>query len=362
MSLGHRSSCSTRATASSPRPTPPATSWWECSTPASGRRGKSIDDTGFGPVPAGWKSACKEGKDFKATFCNRKLIGARYFSKGYEARMGPIDESRESRSPRDIDGHGTRTSSTAAGSAMTDASLLGFATGTARGMATWARVAAYKVCWAGGWFSSDILAAMDKAVDDGCHVLSLSLGGGMSDYYSVPIGAFNAMEKGVLVSCSAGNAGPSASSLSNVAPWTTTVGAGTLDQDFPAYVVLGNGKNDATNRSFAVAFATTSGNGGGVEMVKHTRTMTNVGEPGTYKATVATAVTGGEVKVAVEPADPRFKKEGGKQSYTVSFSAPSPPSESFGFGRLEWSDGKHVVANPIAFAWTVRTEKNADGD
>ncbi|KAG1347875.1 putative Subtilisin-like protease SBT1.7 [Cocos nucifera] len=103
--------------------------------------------------------------------------------------------------------------------------------------------------------------------------------------------------------------------------------------------------------SFAVAFATTSGNGG-VKTVKHTRTMTNVGEPGTYKATVATAVTGGQVKVAVEPADLRFTKEGEKQSYTVSFSAPSLPSGSFGFGRLEWSDGKHVVASPIAFTWT----------
>ncbi|XP_038970294.1 subtilisin-like protease SBT1.7 [Phoenix dactylifera] len=621
---------------------------------------KSFDDTGFGPVPAGWKGACEEGKDFKATDCNRKLIGARFFSKGYEASMGPIDETRELRSPRDSDGHGTHTSTTAAGSAVTDASLLGFAAGTARGMATRARVAAYKVCWVGGCFSSDILAAIDRAVDDGCHVLSLSLGGGMSDYYrdSVAIGAFNAMEKGVLVSCSAGNSGPSASSLSNVAPWITTVGAGTLDRDFPAYVVLGNGKNysgvslysgkplpssplpivyagnasnatggnlcmpgtlmpekvagkivlcergisprvqkgyvvrdaggagmilantdangeelvadahllpangvgekagDAIKRyllsemsptativfggtkvgvrpspvvaafssrgpnvvtpeilkpdliapgvnilagwtgavgptglsvdsrrvefsiisgtsmscphvsglaallkgahpdwspaairsalmttayadypggngglldvatgkaatpfdygaghvdprrgmdpglvydltaddyidflcalnytslqiaavakrtnytcdrkrtyavsglnypSFAVAFETASGDRVGVATVKHTRTMTSVGGPGTYKATVATAVTGGEVKVAVEPAELSFTKVGEKQSYTVSFSAPSLPSGSSGFGRLEWSDGKHVVASPIAFTWT----------
>ncbi|KAJ1690171.1 hypothetical protein LUZ63_014326 [Rhynchospora breviuscula] len=206
---------------------------------------KSYDDSGFGPVPANWKGTCQTGKDFNSSSCNRKLIGAQFFSKGYEASMGPIDETKESRSPRDNDGHGTHTSSTAAGSPVSDANLLGYASGTARGMAAKARVAAYKVCWAGGCFSSDILAGMEAAVSDGCHVLSLSLGGGSADYYrdSVAIGAFSAMEKGVLVSCSAGNAGPSPSTLSNVAPWITTVGAGTLDRDFPAYVVLGNGKN-----------------------------------------------------------------------------------------------------------------------
>ena len=45
---------------------------------------------------------------------------------------------------------------------------------------------------------------------------------------------------GVFVSCSAGNSGPIPGSLSNVAPWITTVGAGTLDRDFPASITLGN--------------------------------------------------------------------------------------------------------------------------
>ncbi|OIT39356.1 PREDICTED: subtilisin-like protease SBT1.7 [Nicotiana attenuata] len=206
---------------------------------------KSFDDTGLGPVPDSWKGECESGTNFSSSNCNRKLIGARYFSKGYETTLGPVDVSKESKSARDDDGHGTHTATTAAGSVVQGASLFGYASGTARGMATRARVAVYKVCWIGGCFSSDILAAMDKAIDDNVNVLSLSLGGGNSDYYrdSVAIGAFAAMEKGILVSCSAGNAGPSPYSLSNVAPWITTVGAGTLDRDFPAYVSLGNGKN-----------------------------------------------------------------------------------------------------------------------
>ncbi|KAJ0040575.1 hypothetical protein Pint_27940 [Pistacia integerrima] len=198
---------------------------------------KSFVDTGLGPVPSNWKGACEAGTNFSLSICNRKLIGARYFSKGYE--------SKESKSPRDDDGHGTHTASTAAGSVVEGASLFGYAAGTARGMAPRARVAVYKVCWVGGCFSSDILAAMDKAIEDNVNVLSMSLGGSMSDYYrdSVAIGAFAAMEKGILVSCSAGNAGPSSFSLSNVAPWITTVGAGTLDRDFPAFVSLGSGQN-----------------------------------------------------------------------------------------------------------------------
>lgn len=205
---------------------------------------KSFDDTGLGPVPSSWRGACEAGTNFSASNCNRKLIGARFFSQGYEAVVGSIDESRESKSPRDDDGHGTHTASTAAGSPVEGASLFGYAPGTARGMAPRARVAVYKVCWAGGCFSSDILKAIDKAIEDNVNVLSLSLGGGMSDYYrdSVAIGTFAAMERGILVSCSAGNAGPTAFSLSNLAPWITTVGAGTLDRDFPAVASLSNGK------------------------------------------------------------------------------------------------------------------------
>ncbi|GAB4849036.1 hypothetical protein Ancab_003848 [Ancistrocladus abbreviatus] len=205
----------------------------------------SFNDAGIGPIPSSWKGDCEPGTNFTKSNCNRKLIGARFFCKGYEAAMGPIDVQKESRSPRDDDGHGTHTASTAAGSVVESASLFGYAAGTARGMAVKARVAAYKVCWMGGCFSSDILAGIDKAIEDNVNVMSLSLGGGMTDYYrdSVAIGGFAAMEKGIVVSCSAGNKGPNPFTLSNLAPWLTTVGAGTLDRDFPAFVSLGNGKN-----------------------------------------------------------------------------------------------------------------------
>ncbi|GLJ29031.1 hypothetical protein SUGI_0572930 [Cryptomeria japonica] len=56
----------------------------------------------------------------------------------------------------------------------------------------------------------------------------------------VAIAAFGAIEKGVFVSAIAGNDGPSLSNLSHTAPWITTVGASSIDRDFPASLVLGN--------------------------------------------------------------------------------------------------------------------------
>ncbi|KAK4415768.1 Subtilisin-like protease SBT1.8 [Sesamum alatum] len=202
---------------------------------------KSFSDKEMADVPARWRGECEAADDFDPKIhCNKKLIGARFFSRGYNMASG----SNESESPRDSDGHGTHTASTAAGAQVENASLLGYASGNARGMAPHARLATYRVCWKSGCLGSDILAAMDRAIQDGVDVLSLSLGGGSAPYARDPIavGAFAAMEKGIVVSCSAGNSGPAKSSLANVAPWIMTVGAGTIDRDFPAFATLGNGQ------------------------------------------------------------------------------------------------------------------------
>ncbi|CAL9246967.1 unnamed protein product [Arabidopsis halleri] len=203
---------------------------------------KSFNDIGFGPVPISWKGECEEGMNFTASLCNRKLIGARFFLKGFEAEMVQSDDFR---SPRDSLGHGTHTSSIAAGSAVKGAAFLGYAAGVARGMAPLARIAMYKACWLGGFcVSSDVLAAIDKAIEDNVNILSLSLALNRLDYDkdSIAIGALAATEHGVFVAAAGGNDGPRSSSLANVAPWLTTVGAGTLDRKFPATIILGNGK------------------------------------------------------------------------------------------------------------------------
>ncbi|URD98485.1 Peptidase inhibitor I9 [Musa troglodytarum] len=193
----------------------------------------SFRDDRMPPVPTRWRGVCQEGEHFNSSNCNRKLIGARFYAKGHRINYPLLEYV----SPRDAHGHGTHTSSTAAGAAVPRASVLGLGAGEARGMAPGAHIAAYKVCWFNGCYSSDILAGMDDAIRDGVDVLSLSLGGD-----SIAIGSFRATERGVVVVCAAGNNGPVPSSVANEAPWITTVGASTLDRRFPAFVRLGNGR------------------------------------------------------------------------------------------------------------------------
>lgn len=142
----------------------------------------------------------------------------------------------------DEGGHGTHTASTAAGNFMKGANIFGNANGTAVGIAPLARLAIYKVCTFSSCSESNILAAMDAAIEDGVDVLSISLGLIKNNFYQdfVALGAFSAMEKGILVSCSAGNGGPRNFTTSNEAPWILTVGASTIDRQLRATAVLKN--------------------------------------------------------------------------------------------------------------------------
>ncbi|MQM16158.1 hypothetical protein Taro_049113 [Colocasia esculenta] len=224
----------------------------------------SFDDKGMGPVPARWKGTCEGGAlSQHVVSCNsewapvhgageallrrsRKLIGARYFNKGYAAFAGSHNATLNT--PRDTDGHGSHTLSTAGGRAVPGASVFGFGNGTASGGSPAARVAAYRVCWppinGSECFDADILAAFDGAIHDGVDVLSVSLGGDAAAYFTdgLSIGSFHAVKNGITVVCSAGNSGPTQGSVSNVAPWMITVAASTMDREFPSYAVLGNGK------------------------------------------------------------------------------------------------------------------------
>ncbi|KAL1566696.1 subtilisin-like serine-protease S [Salvia divinorum] len=203
----------------------------------------SFSDAGMPPVPAGWKGRCQPGEEFNSSTCNRKVIGARYYLNGYQAE----DEQEKIvsyRSARDSVGHGSHTSSIAAGRFVDNMNYSGLAAGGARGGVPMARVAVYKTCWRSACYDVDLLAAFDDAITDGVNIISLSLGGDspQGDYFSdaISIGAFHAVSRGVVVVASAGNEG-TPGSVTNLAPWIITVGASSTDRDFTSNIVLGNG-------------------------------------------------------------------------------------------------------------------------
>ncbi|XP_030509608.2 subtilisin-like protease SBT5.3 isoform X1 [Cannabis sativa] len=226
---------------------------------------KSFDEyEGIGPIPSKWRGSCQPVVKDKVR-CNRKLIGAKYFSKGYIALMKTLINNTSSLqsfmrkvnffTSRDREGHGTHTLSTAGGSFVHGANIFGNGNGTAKGGSPKARVAAYKI---GGWLNADdmpnapaytdadVMAGFDAAISDGVDIISLSLGSDTpTEYFDdvVSIGSFHAIMKNIVVVASAGNEGPDPKTVTSVSPWTITVAASTLDREFYNYVSLGNKKH-----------------------------------------------------------------------------------------------------------------------
>ncbi|TKV99436.1 hypothetical protein SEVIR_8G043200v4 [Setaria viridis] len=193
---------------------------------------RSFDDSGYGPVPARWRGVCQKGAEFNATSCNRKIIGARWYTGGLDAEK----LKGEYLSARDMNGHGTHVASTIAGSLVRNVSHGGLAAGVARGGAPRTRLAVYKACWlTGGCDGVALLAAIDDAINDGVDVLSLSVAGPDD----IP-GTLHAVARGIPVVFSAGNKGPAAQTMQNAVPWVLTVAATTIDRSFPTVVSLGN--------------------------------------------------------------------------------------------------------------------------
>ena len=194
---------------------------------------------------ADWNGVCQTGEGWTTDNCSKKVIGSRYYVEGFgEDNISP----EEFVSPRDGDGHGTHTASTAAGNYGQKVVIDGKSYGTASGMAPAAQIAVYKVCWEGkegvdaGCAGSDLVKAIDDAVADGVDVINFSIGGSESGVFDdVELSFLFAAEAGVFVAASAGNSGPGASTLDHVSPWLTTVAASTSAVN-ESTVVLGNGK------------------------------------------------------------------------------------------------------------------------
>ncbi|VAI17598.1 unnamed protein product [Triticum turgidum subsp. durum] len=189
----------------------------------------SFSDAGVSPVRSTWRGQCVDAPGFNASLCSNKLVGAKSF--------GAFSN------PREINVRSTAACSSRRPTEVPSADLFKFAGGRASGVARMARITMYKACIWGGCSLSAITAAIDAAVSDGVDLISLSFGGLVEAFYDdlLAVATFGAERRGVFVVMAGGNDGPKASSITNVAPWMTTVGAATTDRVFPATLRLGNG-------------------------------------------------------------------------------------------------------------------------
>jgi Subtilase family/Fibronectin type-III domain/PA domain/Peptidase inhibitor I9 len=202
---------------------------------------------GYQQIP-GWHGKCTPGESFNGSDCNQKLIGAQYFVAGHGGPDSIIPE--EFLSTRDFDGHGSHTASTAAGNngtQITGSNIPVALQGKASGMAPRARIAAYKACWEKpdhsqvDCFTSDTTAAIDQAVADGVDAINYSISGTTTNFLNaVEVSFLFAEDAGVFVSASAGNSGPTVSTVAHPSPWITTVAASSHDRLFLSTITLGN--------------------------------------------------------------------------------------------------------------------------
>ena len=202
------------------------------------------------PVPPSGSYGCQfgDGTDtahLGPTFtCNRKLIGAYAFTNTYMALIGAIpgefcNNATKKCSARDPEGHGTHTSSTAAGDRVDSAMLYGVERGPVSGVAPGARVIMYRVCLAQGCFNSDSVAAVQQGIKDDIDVINYSISGGGNPYTdAVELAFLDAFHAGISVNASAGNSGPSARTVDHGGPWVTTVGASTSNRFFTSTLHL----------------------------------------------------------------------------------------------------------------------------
>jgi subtilisin family serine protease len=200
-----------------------------------------------------FRSTMVEGQDWDKRAYSSKLIGGQYFSAG--AAAAGFDFQYDYLSPRDGDGHGSHTASTAAGNFKVKAAVEGVDFGTISGVAPASKVAAYKACYVGPDVTiteddicalSDLVAAIDQAVADGVDVINYSIGGGAASTVMSPedLAFFNAAAAGVFVATSAGNDGPDPVTADHASPWYTTVAASTIPTwegtvQFPGFAQAG---------------------------------------------------------------------------------------------------------------------------
>lgn len=109
---------------------------------------------------------------------------------------------------------------------------------------------------------------------------------------------------------------------------------------------------DLNYPSFAAGYDTKTDSG--PKTVNFTRTVTNVGEAGTYRVNVSLSDPD-LVQVSVDPEELSFDASQEQKSFVVSVTLARAGAEADSgknaWGRLVWSDGSHTVGSSLGFVW-----------
>ncbi|XP_021291149.1 cucumisin-like [Herrania umbratica] len=255
----------------------------------------SFTNQGLGAPPSKWKGIC-QGANFS---CNNKIVGARYYNS--EEWYSDTDF----KSPRDSEGHGTHTSSTAGGNRVADASYYGLANGTARGGVPGARIAIYVQ----GFHT------FDTWMDLGMLVSSETLSSVEGNYINF---------------------------LCKQGYNTTTIRLITGDNSSVCTSTTPGPAWDLNYPSFSLAVL----DGQPIYGV-FTRTVTNVGSPNSNYTVWKT--TQGDFTISVEPEFLSFSTVGEKKSFTVRVTGPHILQQPITSGSIVWlsSDYKYRARSPV---------------
>ncbi|WP_227878501.1 S8 family peptidase [Arthrobacter dokdonensis] len=189
------------------------------------------------------------GAAFDGSACNSKVLSARYFADDFLKYVAPEHRAaQELLSPVDVGSHGTHTASTAAGNANVHANIGAKDMGITSGVAPAAKLSIYKICWedddpdTGGCYTSASVAAIDQAILDGVDVLNYSISGSTATTTDpVALSFLSAASAGIFVAASAGNSGPTPSTVNHGAPWLTTVAATTFSSELQGTAEFSDG-------------------------------------------------------------------------------------------------------------------------
>ncbi|WP_284985526.1 S8 family serine peptidase [Arthrobacter sp. fls2-241-R2A-172] len=189
------------------------------------------------------------GADYDGSACNSKVLSTHYFADAFLDTVAPENRAPEEViSAVDVASHGTHTASTAAGNGNVDAVVDGRSFGTTSGIAPAAKLSIYKVCWedtdpaTGGCYGSASVDAIEQAILDGVDVLNYSISGSTTSTTDpVSLAFLSAASAGIFVAASAGNSGPTASTVNHGAPWLTTVAATSFSQELQGTIQFSDG-------------------------------------------------------------------------------------------------------------------------